>query len=221
MSSRKETIAGTRDIGHRLAIGENEFVSTLARFGSISKDAAWRVFDYYKKHKLVKRDFVSGKWNVKHGAFLDRDVILKALGQSNTTRALRNPIKPKTRKVSRIKRNPRGNYTLAEKKSIRRHSRKAVKRMTHSVKKMVATAGRIKRLNRNPLSKKYIIEALVRDGMKLHYRFWTGEGNGQRALLTERTKAKAFVSRTDAAAVAKRLMPYCGSKIHSLRVVPQ
>src|ERR1700679_2611901 len=50
--------------------------------------------------------------------------------------------KRRDRDITQVKRNPRGNYTTAEKKSIRRHSRKAVKRMTHSVRKMVATAGR-------------------------------------------------------------------------------
>ena len=126
--------------------------------------------------------------------------------------------KPKTTK---IRRNPRGNYTTAEKKSIKRHTRKAIKRSGVAVRRMVSQAKRLTRVARNPKpARAYIIEALVRDGQKLHYRFWTGEGNKQRALLTERNRAKKFHSQTMARGQAKRLLPYCSSKIVSLRVVP-
>lgn len=125
------------------------------------------------------------------------------------------------KRISRVRRNPRGNYTTAEKKSIKRHTRKAIKRSGVAVRRMVSQAKRLTRVARNPKPpRSYIIEALVRDGMKLHYRFWTGKGNGQRALLTERNRAKKFTSQTMAREQAKKLLPFCGSKIHSLRVVP-
>ncbi len=75
----RERIPGTRAIGTRLAQGEENFVDTLMERGGISRAAAERVFDYYRKHKLVKRDFASGVYSVKHGALLDRDVILRAV----------------------------------------------------------------------------------------------------------------------------------------------
>jgi hypothetical protein len=136
--------------------------------------------------------------------------------------ANKNP-RRKTRKIARIRRNPRGNYTDAEKKSIKRHTRKSIKRSGIAVRRMVSTAKRLTRISRNPKppARRYIIEALVRDGQKLHYRFWTGEGNKSRALLTDRMKAKAFHSQADASTTARRLLPFCSSRIISLRVVPR
>ena len=68
-----------RNIGTRLAQGEAAFIETLMAHGGISKPEAERVYQTYRKLKVLKRDVASGVISVKHGGFLDRDTILRAL----------------------------------------------------------------------------------------------------------------------------------------------
>ena len=68
-----------RNIGTRLAQGEAAFIETLMAHGGISKPEAERVYQTYSKLKVLKRDVASGVISVKHGGFLDRDTILRAL----------------------------------------------------------------------------------------------------------------------------------------------
>lgn len=70
-----ETIPGTRDIGHRLARGENAFEEVLMHFGGVTREEAEKMFVWMRKKKLVNRDFCSGTISVKHGAYLERDVL--------------------------------------------------------------------------------------------------------------------------------------------------
>jgi hypothetical protein len=134
-----------------------------------------------------------------------------------------------TRKKTIVWKNPRGNYTAAEKKSIKRHTCKALKRSGAAVRKFAAT---VKRVRRNPVitydyrakrstysaPRRYIIEALVRGGrsdMQLKYLFWNGQ-----SFVTDRRMAETFSSSASAADKARKLLPLCASKIHSLRPVP-
>jgi hypothetical protein len=70
---------GLRGVAQRLASAEENFIATLMERGSITRPEAERVLALYRKMKLVRRDAVSGVINVKHGGFLDRDVIQRAL----------------------------------------------------------------------------------------------------------------------------------------------
>lgn len=54
-----------------------EFIATQ---GDISKAQAEKVVTFYRKNRIVKHNAHDG-YQVKHGAFYDRDVILKALAQ--------------------------------------------------------------------------------------------------------------------------------------------
>ena len=49
----------------------------------ISTDDATTVADYYIKHKLAKLRVNDGGVTIKHGAFLERGVIKRALEQAN------------------------------------------------------------------------------------------------------------------------------------------
>jgi hypothetical protein len=71
-----------QDIAQRLVNAEESFIGSLMEFGGITRAEATRVFDLYRREKLIKRDAVGGVYNVKHGAFLDRDVIRRALAES-------------------------------------------------------------------------------------------------------------------------------------------
>ncbi len=55
------------------------FIETLQRCGSISRDDAVKVKTYYLKHRLAKLDTGVGVIKVKHGAYLDNDVIRRAV----------------------------------------------------------------------------------------------------------------------------------------------
>jgi hypothetical protein len=73
-----------QDIAQRLVNAEENFIASLMEFGGITRAEATRVFDLYRREKLIKRDAVGGVYNVKHGAFLDRDVIRRALAESTS-----------------------------------------------------------------------------------------------------------------------------------------
>lgn len=71
-------INGTRDIAQRMVNAENSFIESLMVAGEITKEQAEKVLQIYRNAKVVKMDAVVGQMTVKHGAFLDRDVILRA-----------------------------------------------------------------------------------------------------------------------------------------------
>ena len=74
----KEISSHCQEIAERMDRAEKEFVRTLMRFGRIGRAKAERVFAYYRRHKLVKRELWMGEIKVTHGAFLDMDVIRRA-----------------------------------------------------------------------------------------------------------------------------------------------
>ena len=71
-----------KNIARRAVNAENEFIESLQRLGGITEDQATLVMNYYLKHRIAKIDHGIGRVNVKHGAFLDRDVILRAVDQT-------------------------------------------------------------------------------------------------------------------------------------------
>lgn len=71
---------GNRATAARIINAEKEFASSLQTIAGISEEQAMKVMSFYLgKCKAAKLDAVIGKINVKHGAFLDRDVILRAV----------------------------------------------------------------------------------------------------------------------------------------------
>ncbi len=69
------------DCSTRLANGAAAFLDVLMDRGGITRDQAVRVLDQYRKLRVVKHQSISdGVISVKHGAFLDRDVIRRAAG---------------------------------------------------------------------------------------------------------------------------------------------
>lgn len=70
---------GNRNTATRIANAENDFVDYLVNAASISAKEARKVMAFYLKKKFAKLDAVGGRISVKHGAFLDRDVILRAV----------------------------------------------------------------------------------------------------------------------------------------------
>lgn len=66
-------------IVQRMVNAERSFINTLIEFGEISREEAARVLSVYIRLKVVKRDLVNSTYIVKHGAFLEKDVIKNAL----------------------------------------------------------------------------------------------------------------------------------------------
>lgn len=68
-----------KDMATRIVNAENDFTATLAQIAGITTDEAFKVLATYRKLKIVKNAYAISRISVKHGAFLDRDVILRAL----------------------------------------------------------------------------------------------------------------------------------------------
>lgn len=63
----------------RIENGHQAFVEVLRAAGDISQADALRVKTLYLKHRLAKMDTGIGRISVKHGAYLERDVIQRAV----------------------------------------------------------------------------------------------------------------------------------------------
>jgi hypothetical protein len=71
-----------RNMATRAVNAENSFAASLVEIAGITTEEAFRVLATYRKIKVVKNDYAVSRISVKHGGFLDRDVILRALEQS-------------------------------------------------------------------------------------------------------------------------------------------
>ena len=71
---------GFKNMAARIVQAENDFLETLCSLGEISQDQAQAVFAHYKANGGIKLDAVIGRYSVKHGALLDRDLIREFAG---------------------------------------------------------------------------------------------------------------------------------------------
>lgn len=74
--------AGNYATANRIVNAENSFIECLMTAASITHAEAEKVLAIYRKSRAVKLDAVGGTLTVKHGAFWDRDVILRALASA-------------------------------------------------------------------------------------------------------------------------------------------
>lgn len=56
-----------------------QFIETISRLAGVSVADAKKIYNYYYKHKIIKSCKHTGQIRVTHGAFLDKDVLLRAL----------------------------------------------------------------------------------------------------------------------------------------------
>ena len=70
---------GTKQIAQRIVNAENNFIDTLMTLGDVSRADATKAMRAMLRLKVAKLDAVSGRINVKHGAYLDREVIQRAV----------------------------------------------------------------------------------------------------------------------------------------------
>lgn len=77
-----ETIPGTRAIASRLVEGERNFEEVLRNFGGVDEETSQRMREWMAKKKLLNRDFGTGRLTVKHGAYLERDVLQRIAAEA-------------------------------------------------------------------------------------------------------------------------------------------
>jgi len=70
---------GFKDIAQRIDNAMVGFVESIERLGGLNADDAQVVANFYLKSKLAKMDAVIGRISVKHGAYLDKPILVKAL----------------------------------------------------------------------------------------------------------------------------------------------
>ena len=68
---------GIRVVLDRRQRAAESFAQSVAEAADISLTDGWKVFGVYQKAKVLKYDGM--RFVVKHGAFWDRDVLLRAL----------------------------------------------------------------------------------------------------------------------------------------------
>jgi hypothetical protein len=72
-----------KEIVNRFVQAYEDFLDTLQNCGDVSREDAVKVFAVYKDNKVIKLDTWMGRYSVKHGAFLDKDVIANAVNIAN------------------------------------------------------------------------------------------------------------------------------------------
>ena len=78
--TKANNFKGALDTNRALCLaGYDAFVESVSFFGAINADDAKKVTNFYLKNKIAKQDFIGGRISVKHGAFLDKDTITRAL----------------------------------------------------------------------------------------------------------------------------------------------
>lgn len=74
----EETIPGTRAIAQRMVNAANGFIENTMDLG-FTRDEAHKILEVYRREKIVKLDAVGGVYRYSHGAFVDADVMRRAL----------------------------------------------------------------------------------------------------------------------------------------------
>jgi len=69
---------GNLHTAQRIVNAEKAFLDIVESKG-FTRDQAAQILSTYKRHRLIKIDPVGSSFHVKHGAFLDADILRNAL----------------------------------------------------------------------------------------------------------------------------------------------
>jgi hypothetical protein len=72
-------MTGTKAIAQRIVNAEENFAEVLMNIANISKADAFKAMTTLRKLKMVKVDPVGGRMIVKHGSYIEADVIRRAV----------------------------------------------------------------------------------------------------------------------------------------------
>ena len=70
---------GNSNTAQRMINAESKFAESLMERAGISKEDAYKAIAGFRKAKVLKMDAVGGHMTVKHGAYLEPDVIKRAI----------------------------------------------------------------------------------------------------------------------------------------------
>ena len=73
---------GTRAVAQRIANAENGFVEFVRAQIGCTQAEAEAVLSVYRWERLINIGAVDGQWRIKHGAFLDKDVLQSVVDQN-------------------------------------------------------------------------------------------------------------------------------------------
>lgn len=75
---------GTEQVAQRMQLAQDNFVEIVQANTNANRVEAVKLLTAYIKNKIVKLDAVGGRYNVKHGAFYDKDVLQKNIDDIRT-----------------------------------------------------------------------------------------------------------------------------------------
>lgn len=79
MTTKAAAPKGLQAMAQREVNGADNFINNVEAIAGCTHAEAVKVFNVYHAAKVLKYDGVNGVYNVKHGAFLDADVITNAI----------------------------------------------------------------------------------------------------------------------------------------------
>src|SRR3990172_921409 len=71
---------GLRNVARRSVDAENRFIDYAMEHGQLSREQAKAALASFRKARVIKFDAVNSTFHVKHGQFLEPDVIRRAAG---------------------------------------------------------------------------------------------------------------------------------------------
>jgi hypothetical protein len=77
----KSYSVGAQHVAQRLINAEEEFLNTLQGILPMSREEARNIFNKMKKQRLLKLHLGIGRYTVKHGGFLDPEVLERIAAQ--------------------------------------------------------------------------------------------------------------------------------------------
>ncbi len=76
--SAREMSTGLRNMAQRSVNAEEAFLRYIIKRAALTQDQAEHVLLIYRKYRVIKFDAVNGTFHVKHGSFLEKDVLQRA-----------------------------------------------------------------------------------------------------------------------------------------------
>lgn len=70
---------GTKQVAQRMVNAENLFIENIMNIAEVNKNDAEKVFQVYRKERIIKLDAVMGVYKIIHGEFYEIQIIKNAI----------------------------------------------------------------------------------------------------------------------------------------------
>lgn len=81
LKNDKNFTEGCKAVAQRVVNAQTRFTDLMIEISGCTQEQAVKVLEVYKKAKVVKLNVAQGVYDFKHGAFVEKDVILRAIAQ--------------------------------------------------------------------------------------------------------------------------------------------